>query len=83
MKALSVTARVLVIVSAAVTLILRFLTYKYEEVFGADVLNTLNIVAYSAAGVLLVAGLVWIFVERKLNPQPKRSRKKTRGQGGA
>ncbi len=56
--------RAIVLVSAALTVLLRFLAYKYDTVLPETLRRQMNAVSVAAAAVLLASGLVWILLER-------------------
>ena len=62
---MTVLLKTVVLVSAAVCLILRLVTFKYSGTLAPGTVDALNITAYAAAGVLLVSGVLWSVLEKK------------------
>lgn len=57
--------KILVLLSAAGVAVTRFIAFKYEAAFSADVLHTLQIVSVVCAAVLIVSGAAWVLAEKK------------------
>lgn len=65
MKAALLTVKILVLLSGATTVILRFISYKYAEALSADTLGLFSRVSIVSAAVLVTAGAVWILLEKR------------------
>ena len=68
-----------VLLLAAVTLVLRFVCYKYGEVLEPAVLRLMQAVSLAAAAGLLLCGAVWAILEKKQN---KTAPEKNAGENG-
>ncbi|MBQ7689436.1 MAG: hypothetical protein IJT27_09490 [Clostridia bacterium] len=57
--------KIAVLFFAALTVVFRFLLYKYDTVFSLQTVGALRIGSYIAAGLLLLCGVLWTVLEKK------------------
>lgn len=72
---MTVFLKAVVLISAATTLVIRLLTSKYVLSWDADLISTLNTVAYISSGILLVSGIAWALIEKKKTPKTEQLEK--------
>lgn len=66
MKRLLTVIKILVLLSAAAVAVLRLVSFKYEAALSPETLQLLFRLSIVFAAVLIVAGVVWIFLEKRL-----------------
>lgn len=64
-KTVTVIVKAVVIISAAVTLILRLYTYKMFETLDEATRNGIDTIAYISGAVVLVSGIAWVLIEKR------------------
>lgn len=65
MKVLLNIIRLLVLCSAAVTVVLRFVSFRYADTLSAEALRLMLVISIISAAVLLVSGAVWVILEKR------------------
>lgn len=66
MKRLLTVIKILVLLSAAAVAVLRLVSFKYEAALSPGTLQLLFRLSIVFAAVLIVAGVVWILLEKRL-----------------
>lgn len=62
MKGLLLIVKILVLLSAGVLAVLRFVSFKYEASFTKEQLHLFLIISIVAAAVLVLSGGVWVLI---------------------
>ena len=65
MKIFLNAVKVIVLITAAVTAILRFISFKYAESFSPETLKLFSVISIISGVFLILAGAVWVFLEKR------------------
>lgn len=71
MKIFLTTVKVIVLITAAVTAILRFISFKYAESFSPETLKLFSVISIISGALLVLAGVVWVLLEKRLEKAAK------------